>query len=152
MPGSSAPIVAPAVHAMFRDALPAGTSLYLGPPKGDLPDRYVAVMYAGDDRPGVQGFGRPNQMANYTDADAEEFLLWCTISAATGDQDAIATMALTNELFALCVAALKADRHCRETVVAPGFAALDNYEWQAERDGDIVTVFFAIKVRQEWFT
>lgn len=148
---TSVPQVTAALVALWKP-LVAPVRVSVGPPVGDLPDKYLAVAYGGDDRPGVVGFGKPNIMANPKDARAEEFTLWCTASTASGDQSGQSRMDSTAALFALAADALGADGHLGGAVVAPGIAQLDTYEWVVEDEGTIATVFFAVKVLQEWFT
>ncbi len=124
---------------------------YVGPPAGDIPDAYLSIAYGGDDRPGVIGFSKPYSMGNYTDARAEDILVWCTISTATGDQSGQSRMDATNTILGLAVDAIQADRHLGGVVQSPGFADIDTFEWTVEEDGTVATVFFQVKVLQERF-
>lgn len=149
MRGTSVPQVVAALSALWTPIVkPVRT--YVGPPAGDIPDAYLAVAYGGDDRPGVVGFGKAG-MTNYRDSRSEEFGIWCTASTATGDQSGQSRMDATAALYTLAVDAIHNDRSLGGVVAPPGFADVDTFEWTIEEDGTIATVFFAIKVRQEWF-
>lgn len=151
MRGTSVPEVVGALKTLWTPIVrPVQT--YVGPPAGDIPDAYLAIAYGGDDRPGIVGFGKPYAQGNYTDARAEEILLWCTASTATGDQSGQSRMDATAAIFTLAVDAIQADRHLGGVVRAPGFADVDTFEWTIEEDGSIATVFFQVKVLQEMFT
>lgn len=150
MRATSVPQVTQALKALWTPAVKP-VQVFVGPPAGDIPDAYLAIAYGGDDRPGVVGFGKPYSMGNYTDARAEEFLLWCTVSTATGDQSGQSRMDATAGIFTLAVDAIQADRNIGGVVPAPGFVDVDAYEWTVEEDGTIATVFFQLKVYQERF-
>lgn len=151
MRGTTVPQITQALKALWTPAI-APVACYVGPPAGDIPDAYLSIAYGGDDRPGIVGFGKPYSMGNYTDARAEEVLVWCTASTATGDQSGQSRMDATAALFTLAVDAIQADRHLGGVVPAPGFADVDTFEWTVEEDGSVATVFFQIKVLQERFT
>lgn len=120
------------------------------PPGGDVPDRYLAVAYGGDDRPGIVGRAVQPTMGNPGQQAAEEFSVWCTLTASSGDQDAAALMGQVAAWFALLGAALRANRQLSGAVIQPGYADLANYEWQLEQGGQITTVFFVVDVIQRW--
>lgn len=151
MAGTSVPTVLPALHAMFRDVMPPRFAVYLGdPPGGDIPDAYVAVAYGGDDRPGVVGAQSVGTQQNWTQVSAEEFMVWCTISRADGEQRADRNLAKVREYLDVCMDALRADRTVRGSITPPGVADLGTYEWSIEDGGGVCTVMFTVNVTARW--
>lgn len=151
MRGTTVPAVVLALKTLWTP-LVRPVQTYVGPPAGDLPDAYLAIAYGGDDRPGIIGYGKPYEGGNYTDARAEEFGVWCTVSTATGDQSGQSRMDATAVIFTKAIDAIQGDRSLGGVVPAPGFADLDGFEWTVEEEGTVATVFFQIKVLQERFT
>jgi hypothetical protein len=145
------PLIADYYYSVAQAAVAAldpPVTVYLGEPTGgDIPHQYVAVMYAGPDRPAVLG---SRQRQTHSEHWAEEFDLWVSVSTASGDENGPAQMADTEALFALVVDALAADRSCGGVVPLPGLAEYGSYEWTVEQGGSVATVFFTMHVRHVW--
>lgn len=131
------------MYQVAAGALPA-MAVYLGGPTGaDVPDRYAAVGYAGDDRAGVSGARVRNPHSEHW---AEEFVVWCAVSTASGDQDPGVQLAQTESLYQTMVAALAADRTLGGLLLGGGYVEPGGYEWTVEGGGEVATVFFEMNV------
>lgn len=150
MRATTIPDVVRALKALWVP-LVAPVRVSVGPPVGDLPDRYLAIAYGGDDRPGIIGVGKPVPGMNYTDARGEEFVIWCTASTATGDQDGMKRMDATAAVLGVATNAVLLDPHLGTAVRAPGTADIGEIEWTVEDEGSVATVFFQVRVNQEMF-
>lgn len=149
---STVPGVVRALKTLWAPvAAPLKAKVSVGPPTGDVPDKYLAIAYGGDDRPGIVGNGLPVPGMNPSDARGEEYTVWCTVSTATGDQDGLKRMDATYAVYDAAMNALLNDPHLGGAVLAPGWVEAGELEWVIEDDGGIATVFFGVRVHQEMF-
>lgn len=131
------------MHSVVVGALPKLNVYMGGPTGGDVPAKYAAVGYAGDDRAGVNGTRDRNPTGvGYR----EQFSIWCAASTASGDQNAARQMQDTDAIFQTMSAALAADRNLGGLLAPPGHADLGSFEWTIEQGGEIATVFFEVVV------
>lgn len=147
MPSSLVALVMQRLQVIHQTELPDGFPVTLGPPVGDIPSQYAAVGYGGDDRAGIVGQGEPAQWGN--GMTSETFGIWCTLSAATGDNNPVAQMDTVDALFQPIARSIRNDPRMGGVVVAPGIAELGPYEWSVEPEttGTVVTVFYQVVVR-----
>lgn len=141
------PQVCAALYAVAQDAVASQdppVTVYLGQPTGgDIPARYVAVAYAGEEDRGVSG-ARIRQ--THSEHWAEEFDVWCSVSTAAGDENGPQQLADTDALYSVVAAAFEADRTIGGLLVGNGRAELGAYEWTVEQGGAVATVFFTVHV------
>lgn len=151
MTASAVAQVVIALQAKLTAQLPVGFPVSIGaPPGGDIPNRYAAVAYGGDDRAGIVGQGEPGGAGNPTERSAETFGVWCTISAASGDVDGAGILATVDGLFQPVATSLRVDRQLGGLIVPPGLAEMGPYEWTVDDGGQIATVFFQVVCRLWW--
>lgn len=150
---SIVPDAVAAVYALVRAAVPVDVPVSVGmPPGGDVPQHYVAVAYAGSDRPGVSGADDPRPGDNTGVFSVEDFEVWCTVSTASGDQNAVAQMAKTDALYQAIRGALRGSPSLSGLLANGSVARLSSYEWFLEDGGQIATVFFSVRVIARWLT
>lgn len=140
-------VVLDRLRVIHEDLLPDGFPLTIGPPVGDIPSRYCAVGYGGDDRAAIVGQGEPATYGN--GMTSETFGVWSTLSAATGDNDATGQMLAVDGLFQPIVSEIRRDPSLRGLIARPGLAETGPYEWTVEPEttGTVVTVFYQVVVR-----
>lgn len=128
-----------------------GVSTYVGSPaaEGDLPPAYAAVAYGGDDRPGISGLA-DDRLAYGNDTVGDRWLVWHTISKASGDYGPIELLSDVEDLMDAYTDALEADETLGGLLKADGKAVLSTHEWTVEDAGNIATVFFQVDVVRRW--
>jgi hypothetical protein len=131
--------------------IPLGIPTYLGNPagQGDLPDAYCAVAYGGDDRPGVTG-ARDARLAYGNDTVGDRWLVWVTISKASGDVDPIGLLTTVEAAMDAFDDGIDADHTLGGLLKADGRADVGSHEWIVEDAGNVVTVFFQVDVQRRW--
>lgn len=151
MPRSIVPQVLPALAALFRSTVDASVAVSLGPPPGaDIPAKYVAVGYGGDDRAGVTGTGVDDAGYNTGEFFAENIEVWCTVSTASGDQSGEAQLAVTQGIFDQLQAAIDADPKLDGLLVNESRMTAGGFEWTIDDGGAVCTVFFIVLVEARW--
>lgn len=129
----------------------AGFRTYIGNPagQGDLPNAYCAVAYGGDDRPGVVG-ARDARLAYGNDTVGDRWLVWVTISKASGDVDPVGLLSDVEDAMDAFDDALEADKTLGGLLQADGRAEVSTHEWIVEDAGNVVSVFFQVDVQRRW--
>jgi hypothetical protein len=144
---STVPAVLTALVTLWQPVVPTGMTVYLGPiPGGDIPADYVTVAWADDALPSVQGRGLASELGNSPQVSAEEYGVWCAVSASGGDELAAVRMARVDSIFQALVAAVRANRTLSGAILPPGMADLGDLQWQIEAGGSIVTIYFQVSV------
>lgn len=139
------------LHTQFRAALDQSIAVTIGvPPGGDVPDAYVAVAYGGDDRAGITGVEIVDEGQNTGEFEGQDATIWCTISTASGDQDALAQMDATQDIFEECADILRADARFGGLLKGESTSSVGTYEWVIEDGGQVATLFFAVLVKARW--
>jgi hypothetical protein len=151
VPRSIVPQVIPAVHALMASAVDSDVYVLIGPPGGaNVPDKYVAVGYGGDDRAGVTGTGVEVPGYNTGEFWAENIEIWCTVSTASGDQDGAAQLAETQAIFDLVQDAVDADPKLGGLLVNESRMTAGGFEWTIDDGGAVCTVFFVLLIEARW--
>lgn len=151
MPRSVVPQVIPALAAYMDAVLGSDVAVSIGPPPGgDIPAKYVAVAYGGDDRAAVTGVGVDVGGYNPGEFFAENFEVWCTVSTASGDQNGAAQLAVTQGIFDQIQDAIDANPKLGGILVNESILSLGGFEWSIEDGGAVCTVFFTLLVQARW--
>jgi len=139
------------LHTTWNDVLPQDVALSIGvPPGGDVPAAYVAIAYGGDDRAGITGSAFADDGANTGEHSAQDVSIWCTISTASGDQNALAQMDITQGIYDSLVDALNVDWRFGGLLKGESIAGIGNFEWILEDGGQVATLFFTVVVQARW--
>lgn len=150
--------VIPALFTLMTNALKGKASdgsdvpVFLPGNGVDVVNEFAAIAYAGPDgtRPGVAGQMSRSPMGNL--ATAEDVIINCALSAATGDDDAgLTQLALVASWYDYINAAILLDVHLSNTVPPPGMVEIGPYEWYpSDEGGSSMTVLFGVHVAGVW--
>lgn len=139
------------LHDQFKAVVPSDVAVSIGePPGGDAPMKYVAVAYGGADRPGIIGTDQPDEGQNTGEFTNEDASIWCTISTASGDQNAAAQMQATQDIYELLAPVVLNDSKLGGLLQAESYARLGLFEWYPEEGGSVATLFFTVEVSARW--
>lgn len=124
---------------------------YVGSPASgqDIPPRYIAVGYGGEDRPGITGVANRADSRNQLTT-GHRWVVWCTASCSSGDVDPLARLNEVEDVFDAFEDALEADRTLGGLLQAGGLASMSAYEATMENDGQVATVFWTVEVWVRW--
>jgi hypothetical protein len=130
---------------------------YVGNPgaSGDLPDRYIAVGYGGDDRPGIVGQAEMG-LSRQNGTSGHRWQVWCTASCASGDLNTQARLDEVENVMDEFEERLEVNRGLAladgtdPMLVAGGMASVAAHEWTIEDDGTVATVFWTVEVLVRW--
>jgi len=145
---TTVPAVLNALVALASSVMPTSVAVHDGPPTEPIAPEYLSIGFSADDEVSAVS-GSLRDEGNHISS--ESYNVRCQLSVMTGDMTVgavIVQRARIASLFALYVAALRADPQLLGALVAGGRADLGQYAWTygPTSGGTVATIDFDVTV------